>query len=242
MSDGSNSGGTVGVVIPTYNERENIRPLVAQVLAADPRIRALIVDDDSPDGTGDAADALAAADPRVEVLHRYTDRGRGSAGREGFVRCIERGDDLIMEMDADFSHDPAHIPAILAAADEADVVLGSRHVAGGGEAGRGPARRFVTWGAGWYVRILLGVPHVRDVTSGFRCFRRQALIDARVETLRSTGPSIVTELLFRCRRMRIAEVPIQFRDRAAGESKFGLKAVRSSLLLPFKLWWRAVFS
>jgi dolichol-phosphate mannosyltransferase len=228
----------VGVVIPTYNEAGNIASLLKAVLAAAPGIHAIVVDDNSPDGTGRIADSVAKGEPRVTVIHRMTERGRGTAGRDGFVHCLNAGYDLIMEMDADFSHDPADIPKLIDAAKEADVVLGSRQVAGGGEAGRSLGRRFVTWGAGWYMRLALGVPHVRDVTSGFRCFRREALLAADVATIRSKGPSIVTELLFRCRKMRIMEVPIFFRDRAAGTSKFNLKAMWDSLLLPPKLWWR----
>jgi len=225
----------VGVVIPTWNERENLRPLVERVLAADPRTHAIVVDDDSPDGTGRLAEALARESPRVTVLHRRGERGRGLAGREGFLHALARGYDLIVEMDADFSHDPADLPALIAAARGADVVIGSRHVPGGREEGRNTMRRFITWCAGLYLRRALGVPGVRDVTSGFRCFRAEALRAADVATLRSRGPSIVTELLFRCRRMRIVEVPITFRERRAGASKFNLRAMWDSLLLPLRL-------
>ena len=227
----------VGVVIPTYNERDNIAPLVKAVLAAGENIHAIIVDDNSPDGTGRIADELAKEQPRVTVIHRYTERGRGTAGRDGFLHCVDAGYDYIMEMDADFSHDPADIPRLLAAAREADVVLGSRRVKGGGEEGRSFGRRILTACAALYLRIMLMVPHVRDCTSGFRCFRRQALVEADVASVRSKGPSIVQEILFRCRKMRIVEVPILFRNRAKGESKFGLKTIFESLLMPPKLWW-----
>ena len=228
---------TVGVVIPTYDERDNIAPLVKAVLAAGENVHAVIVDDNSPDGTGRIADALAEENSRVTVIHRYTERGRGTAGRDGFVHCINAGYDYILEMDADFSHDPKDIPRLVAAARDADVVLGSRRVSGGGEEGRSAIRRFITAGASLYLRVMLMVPHVRDCTSGFRCFRREALIAADVASVRSKGPSIVQELLFRCRKMRIVEAPILFRDRAKGESKFGLKAIFESLLMPPKLWW-----
>jgi len=231
----------VGVVIPTWNERENIAALVERVLAADPRIHAIVVDDDSPDGTGRAAEALARGSRRVTVLHRRGERGRGLAGREGFVHALARGCDLVVEMDADFSHDPADLPALIAAAREADVVIGSRHVPGGREMGRSALRRLITWCAGLYLRRALGVPRVRDVTSGFRCFRAEALRAADPATLRSRGPSIVTELLFRCRRMRIVEVPITFRDRRAGASKFNLRAMWDSLLMPLRLRVREAF-
>ena len=236
----SEARGTVGVVIPTWNERENLAPLVRKVLAADPRIHVLVVDDDSPDGTGRIADDLARTEPRASVLHRTGERGRGTAGRDGFLRCLAAGHEFIVEMDADFSHDPADLPALLRAAESADVVIGSRRAPGGGERGRSVLRRLITWGAGVYLRRMLGVPHVGDVTSGFRCFRREALLGADVASLRSKGPSIVTELLWRCRRLRIVEVPITFRDRRAGESKFGLPAMAESLLLPLRLRWRQV--
>ncbi len=226
----------VGVVIPTYNERDNIAPLVRAVLAAGDNIHAVIVDDNSPDGTGQIADELARENSRVAVIHR-SERGRGTAGRDGFVHSINAGFDYIIEMDADFSHDPTDIPRLLEAARDADVVLGSRRVGGGGEEGRSLGRRFITACASFYLRLMLMVPHVRDCTSGFRCFRREALIAADVASVRSKGPSIVQELLFRCRKMRIVEVPILFRDRAKGQSKFGLKAIIESLFMPPKLWW-----
>ena len=221
------------VVIPTYNERENIGPLLRAVLAAEERLDALVVDDDSPDGTARVAQELARTTPRVQILVRYRDRGRGSAGREGFLECLRLGYGLICEMDADFSHNPADIPRLLAAAQDADVVIGSRLVAGGSEEGRTWARTLVTLLASAYLRLALGVPRVRDCTSGFRCFRREALEQANVASLRSRGPSIVTELLFRCRRLRIREVPIDFRDRRAGRSKFSFRAMRDSLILPW---------
>ena len=227
------------VVVPTWNERENIVPLVKAVMSAGANIHVLIVDDNSPDGTGDVADELARGEPRVSVMHRYGQRGRGTAGRDGFVRCMEEGFEFILEMDADLSHDPADIPRLVAAARDADVVLGSRLVAGGRQEGRSFGRRFITSGANLYLRIALAMPRVRDCTSGFRCFRRAALVAADVASIRSRGPSIVTELLFRCRGMRIVEVPVVFRDRTVGRSKFGMKAMIESLLMPPKLWfWR----
>ena len=246
------NGRRVGVVIPTYNERENIAALVKGVLRAGRNVHVVVVDDNSPDGTGEAADELARGEPcsgaqrilqgepRVIVVHRYTERGRGTAGRDGFLRCIAEGFDFIMEMDADFSHDPSEIPKLLAAARDADVVIGSRLVPGGQEAGRSLLRRLTTLAANFYLRHALGVARVRDCTSGFRCFRRQALVSADVRSVKSRGPSIVTEILFRCRKMRIVEVPIHFRARAAGRSKFNLKAIIEGLLVPPKLWWREI--
>lgn len=233
---------TVGVVIPTYNERDNIETLVKAVLAASEKTRAVIVDDNSPDGTGDIVDKLAEKSSRITVIHRYDERGRGTAGRDGFLHCLKEGYDAIMEMDADFSHDPADIPRLIAPlADGAEIVLGSRLARGGKQEGRTWSRLFITRGANLYLRIALGVWGVRDCTSGYRCFRREALAAANVATLRSKGPSIVTELLFRCRKSRIVEVTITFRDRRAGSSKFGLRAMWDSIILPPKLWARKIF-
>ena len=223
------------VMLPTYNEADNIRPMIEAVLAQDPRIRVLVVDDDSPDGTAAIAQDMARENPRVHVMVRRERRGRGYAGVEGLLRCVEMGGDPIVEMDADFSHDPAHLPAILAAAERCDVVIGSRGVEGGGESGRGLARRFITRAAGIYLRLMLGVPRVKDPTSGYRCFRRRVLEAIRLDTLRSPGPSIVSEILFRCRRLRICEVPICFRQRTRGRSKFNLKAMTDSLLAALRL-------
>ncbi len=221
------------VMVPTYNERENITALVEMLLDIDPSVDVLIVDDDSPDGTGEIADALAAKSPRVRVMHRREDRGRGTAGRDGFIECLRLGHGCILEMDADLSHDPADVPRLIRATHSSDVALGSRLVPGGGEEGRSPARTLITYLASAYMRLALGVPQVYDCTSGFRCFRRQAMASIHVETLRSQGPSIVTEILFRCRRMRIVEIPIFFRNRRAGRSKFNIRAMYDSLILPW---------
>lgn len=223
------------VVLPTYNEAENIEPMVRAVLEAAPEAHVLVVDDNSPDGTGKLADRLAAESERVHALHRYEMRGRGYAGAAGFRWAVEHGYDPVVEMDADLSHDPADLPRLLRESEDHDVVIGSRHVKGGGESGRGLARRFITWGAGVYLKTMLGLWHVKDPTSGYRCFRRSALEAIDLETLRSPGPSIVTEILFRCRDMRIKEVPIQFRDRERGDSKFNLKAMTDSILQAVRL-------
>ena len=222
------------VVLPTYNEAENIREMVRAVLAADPSITALVVDDNSPDGTGRIVDEMAATDPRVRALHRTEKRGRGYAGAAGFCWCLEQGFDPIIEMDADFSHDPACLPQLLKEAETWDIVIGSRSVEGGGAVGRGLARRFITWGAAVYLRAMLGV-RVQDPTSGYRCFRRRVMEAVHPETLTSPGPGIVTEVLYRCRKFRIKEVPILFKDREQGRSKFGLKAMVESLKLAARL-------
>ena len=223
------------VILPTYNERDNIRIVVDQILALELGVHVLIVDDDSPDGTGALADELSQQHPDVSVMHRMTDRGRGRAGKAGFRYALDKGYDYIIEMDADLSHHPAQIPDLLAAAQDCDVVIGSRHVGAGRESGRGLVRRLITHFASRYMRFMLGVANVHDCTSGFRCFRREALEAIDVDTLESVGPPIVTEVLSRCRGLRIEEIPIQFTDRVHGESKFGFRAIRDSLWIALKI-------
>ncbi len=230
------------IILPTYNERDNIEVVINQVLALGLSLDVLVVDDDSPDGTGEIADRLAHDHPEVSVMHRTTDRGRGLAGVAAFRYALDKGYDLALEMDADLSHNPAHIPDLLAAAEDSDVVIGSRYVEGGGEAGRGVTRRLITQFAWRYMRTMLGVKDVMDCTSGFRCFRREALEQINLDTIESRGPSIVTEILARCRKMRIKEVPIQFADRLHGESKFGFGAIRDSFWFPFKIRIKRTFS
>jgi dolichol-phosphate mannosyltransferase len=208
------------VMIPTYQEAENIRELVQEIRREAPEAQILVVDDNSPDGTAAIVREIGRTDPRVQVMVRATDRGRGTAGRDGFKRALELGADRVVEMDADYSHHPRYLPAILAASKGADVVLGSRCVPGGGERGRPLHRRIVTRLAGRLLRLLLGVD-VRDPSSGYRCFRREVLEAVDLDGLVSTGPAIVSELLYRARLkgFSITEVPILFEDRTRGTSK-----------------------
>ena len=224
------------VVLPTYNEAENIREITERILRAAPEISVVIVDDESPDGTGRTADELARAfGDRVRVLHRREKRGRGYAGAEGFRYCVAQGFDPILEMDADFSHDPLYIPQFLAESRDWDIVIGSRSVPGGGAPERGLGRRLVTAGAAFYLRTLLGLKGVADPTSGYRCFRRSVLESIHLETLTAPGPAIVTEILYRCRKFRIKEIPIRFQERERGRSKFGFRAMWESLSLAARL-------
>jgi dolichol-phosphate mannosyltransferase len=223
------------VVLPTYNEAENLRKITEAILRVAPEMTVVIVDDESPDGTGRLADELARASGRVRVIHRRTKRGRGYAGAEGFRYCVAEGFDPIFEMDADLSHDPFYLPEFLAASREWEVVIGSRSVPGGGARARGLGRRLVTAGAAFYLRTMLGLKGVRDPTSGYRCFRRSVLESIHLETLTSPGPGIVTEILYRCRGFRIKEIPILFQDREKGRSKFGLRAMWESLALAARL-------
>ena len=212
------------LILPTYNESENIEAIVGAALehlgqaAAEHRI--LIVDDGSPDGTGHIADRLAAEHAAVEVLHRPGKGGLGPAYLAGFARALEGGADLVIEMDSDFSHDPADLPRLIAAAGGADLVLGSRYVAGGGVTDWGLLRRFVSRAGSAYARVVLGVP-VRDLTGGFKCFRRSVLEALDLDAVHANGYAFQIELTYRAARagFSIAEVPIVFRDRRVGESK-----------------------
>jgi glycosyltransferase involved in cell wall biosynthesis len=217
----------VVVVVPTYNERENIGRLLEELCALPLEdLHVVVVDDASPDGTGEAVQAVGRGRGGVELLGRGggAERGRGLAGRAGFLRALELGADRIVEMDADFSHDPRRVPDLLAALDRgADVALGSRFVPGGAERNRGLVRRTITRLANWYIRIVFGIP-VLDSNSGFRAFRREALAGIEPDSLTSKGPAIVQEVLFRATRRgyRIVEVPILFVNRERGRSKLGI--------------------
>ena len=229
----------VWLILPTYDEAENIAAIVAAVRAvleeaAPGAHRILVVDDGSPDGTGDIADALAAEHEAVEVLHRTTREGLGPAYLAGFAYALGRGAQLVMEMDADFSHDPADVARLLAAAREADLVLGSRYVAGGGVTDWGRIRRLVSRGGSWYARIVLGLD-VRDLTGGFKCFRREVLEAIDLPTVRSRGYAFQVELTHRALHagFRVVELPIVFRDRRLGHSKMSWRiAGEAALLVP----------
>lgn len=212
-------------MVPTYNEAENIGPLVAALLAVTPPLTVLVMDDQSPDGTADIAEKLDSGG-RVIVVRRAPPRGRGLAGVEGFQRALALGADLVVEMDGDGSHDPRHIPALLAAAAESDVVSGSRYCPGGSVIGYGCERKLNSWVANTLSRLLLGVT-ARDATAGFRVFNRRVLEGIDLGTLISTGPSIVEEVLFRVQRrgFSVREVPITFVNRVRGDSKLKLDTI-----------------
>jgi dolichol-phosphate mannosyltransferase len=222
--------------VPTYNERENIEPLLADLLAVDPRIEVVVADDSSPDGTSELVAARAACDPRVHLLERTRELGRGHAGRDAFAWALRHRADAVIEMDADFSHHPRHIPTLLAALDGADVVLGSRQVRGGRDLGRPWWRICLTRLSNAYVRLVLGVP-VRDCNSGFRAFRRSALEAIDAGHARSGGPAIVHELLYKAklRDLRIVEVPIEFRERERGSSTLTFRKLLRSYLAVLEL-------
>jgi dolichol-phosphate mannosyltransferase len=221
----------VCVCLPTYNERENLEPMLralGDVLGEGDRV--LVIDDNSPDGTGELADRLAGELAFVDVLHRPRKEGLGPAYLAGFRRALDDGAELVVEIDCDFSHDPAHVPRLLAAAEDADLVLGSRYVPGGGVENWGLIRRSISAGGSIYARFVLGVP-VRDLTGGFKCFRRAVLEAIPLDQVRSRGYAFQIELTYRALRkgFRVQEVPIRFSDRAVGGSKMSRAIVLEAI-------------
>jgi len=219
------------VCLPTYNERENLEAMVSalgEVLPEDSRI--LVIDDNSPDGTGEIADRLAAQRGDVAVLHRPRKEGLGPAYLAGFRRALELGADLVLEMDCDFSHDPADAPRLAAAADHADLVLGSRYVPGGGTKNWGLLRRIVSRGGSLYAQVLLGL-RVRDLTGGFKCYRRAVLETIDLDAINSKGYAFQIETTYRAIRagFRVVEVPIVFVDRQVGGSKMSNSIVLEAI-------------
>ncbi len=224
-------------MIPTYNEKENIENLIKEILKLKIKnLHIVIVDDNSPDGTWKIVQELSKKKRNVHLLLREKERGRGTAGRDGFIYCLKHKADIIIEMDADFSHNPKFIPIMIKELKNADLVLGSRRVKGSKELGRGFFRGFITWGANVYITIMLGI-RVKDCNSGFRCFKRKVLIAIKPEKLKSKGPAIVQEVLFKAhlRKFKIKEIPITFVDRAKGKSKLGLKQLAAGYFMVLKL-------
>jgi dolichol-phosphate mannosyltransferase len=229
------------VIVPTYNERENIERLVSEVLAQDSRIDVLVVDDGSPDGTGAIVDGIAVTNPRVHALHRAKKLGLGTAYLAGFRWALDRPEyELVFEMDADFSHDPKHLPEFLQAAESADLVLGSRYRFGKVTVVNWPiARLILSYGANVYARAVTGL-QLFDSTGGFKCFRREVLAAIDLDAVRSNGYAFQIEMSFRAwkRGFRIAEIPIVFVDRTEGESKMSGHIVREAVWMVWRLrWW-----
>lgn len=208
------------IIIPTYNEIENLRPLLETVFSYAPETDLLIVDDNSPDGTGELADKIHEEDPRVQVLHRAGKLGLGTAYIAGFKYAIAHGYDAAFEMDADFSHDPRYLPDFLREIEHADLVIGSRYVRGGGTPNWTLSRRIISGGGNLFARFMLGMP-IRDCTAGYRCFRREVLEKLDLDSIQTQGYGFQVEMAYRVwkNNFRIVETPIIFMDRRVGKSK-----------------------
>jgi len=230
------------IIVPTFNERANIEKLIEIVLAQDPRVDVLVVDDGSPDGTGALVDAIRERESRVNVLHRPSKMGLGTAYLAGFRWALDAGYAYVFEMDADFSHDPAHIPAFLEAIDGADVVLGSRYRDGKVTVVNWPiSRLMLSYFANMYARGVTGL-QLWDSTGGFKCFRREVLEAIDLSAVRSNGYAFQIEMSFRAwkRGFRIIEIPIVFTDRSEGESKMSKRIVREAVWMVWRLRWWAI--
>ena len=235
MAEGS--AGSVLVVIPTYNERDNIEPLLARLHAAVPEADALIVDDGSPDGTGELADKLARTYPdRVEVLHRIANRGLGRSYVDGIRAALHRPVDVICQMDSDLSHDPRQLRALIAATEHADVVIGSRYIPGGAIVNWPLQRRLLSRFANTYIRLVTRMS-ARDCTSGYRCWRRDALASIPLDQTGSEGYSFLVEMIFAASvaGLKFAEVPITFVERRLGVSKLSKGVLIESAITPWRL-------
>lgn len=229
------------IILPTYNEKKNLEEIVRAIFEVGiPGLRIIIVDDNSPDGTGRIADHLAATYPPVEVIHRPRKEGLGKAYVAGFKQALaDPQTGYVFEMDADFSHQPKYLPVFLEKIKEADIVLGSRYVSGGGVANWGLARRFISQLANTVIRLVLGVP-IRDLTGGFKCFRRRVLEELQFESMESSGYNFQIEVNYRAfrRGYRIMEIPIVFIERRAGQSKFSFAIMLESFRKVLKLRFR----
>lgn len=230
------------VVIPTYNEKDNLPRIVPEVLAQDERISILVVDDNSPDGTGQLADGMAAENSRMHVLHRPGKQGLGKAYLAGFEWALARDFDRIIEMDADFSHNPKYLGPMLRASEEADLVLGSRYISGVNVINWPMSRLLLSYFANVYARVITGMA-VRDLTGGFKCFRRAVLETLNLQAVHSNGYAFQIEMSFRAHRkgFRIKEIPIVFVDREHGQSKMSKSIVREAVWMVPKLRIMAIF-
>jgi dolichol-phosphate mannosyltransferase len=230
------------VSLATYNERDNLAPLLAEIHKAAPSAELLVIDDNSPDGTGQLADELAAQNPRLHVLHRAGKLGLGTAILAGMRYALENGYDLFVNMDADFSHHPRYLPALLDGMEHHDVMIGSRYVPGGGSENWPLHRRLISRSVNGLVGLLMRIP-ARDCSGGYRCYRVATLRQAQLEHVRSRGYSFQQEVLYRCRRAgaRIGETPIIFENRRAGKSKVNVAEAVRSMAMIFRIGLPAFF-
>ncbi|MCH8003857.1 MAG: polyprenol monophosphomannose synthase [Nanoarchaeota archaeon] len=225
------------VMIPTYNEKENIANLINSILNLKIKnLHIVVADDNSPDGTWKIVNKISKKNKNVHLLLRKKNKGRGSGGRDGFIYCLKSGADIVIEMDADMSHDPKYIPLMIKELNNADLILGSRRVKGSKEIGRSLIRRIITYFANLYINIVLGL-NVKDCNSGFRCYRRETLKKINPSNLISKGPEIVQEVLFKAhlRGFKIKEIPITFINRTKGKSKLGIKQLAIGYFMILKL-------
>ena len=229
------------VCVPTYNERANLPLIVPSILEQDDRLEVLVIDDNSPDGTGALADTLAEESPRVHVLHREAKEGLGRAYLAGFRWALERGYEFILEMDADFSHDPKFLPLFIEASQQADLVVGSRYKQGVNVINWPISRLLLSLGANQYARMITGLP-ISDSTGGFKCFRRDVLAAIDFSRVRSNGYAFQIEMSYRAWRkgFRIVEIPIVFTDRVEGQSKMSKRIVREAVWMVWSLRFRAL--
>lgn len=227
---------TIAAVIPTYNERDNIQTVVDGLLALYPELSVVVVDDNSPDGTGAAVEQRAVAEPRIAVIRRPGKQGYASALVSGMRRALEDGAEVIVQMDADLSHQPGHLPHMIEKLDDADVVIGSRYIPGGGTRNWGLPRRMLSRSANVFARTLLNLPP-HDCTSGYRCYRRRVLERLNFERIHTEGYAFLIELAYICRYagFRITEIPILFVDRRFGKSKISRQIILEALWLVFRL-------
>ncbi len=230
------------VVMPTYNEAENLVQMVAELMTLElDGLETLIIDDNSPDGTGQIADDLAAQYAnRVHVVHRQGKMGLGTAYITGFRYALDAGVDYVIQMDADFSHSPSHLPHLLERIQECDVVIGSRYVPEGRVDEKwSPWRRFLSWGGNFYARVITGL-RIHDTTGGFRCFRRQALLALDLDRIRSEGYAFQIEVAYACQRkgLRLCEIPIYFEDRSMGLSKMSSRIILEAVWRVWQMRWR----
>ncbi len=225
------------VMIPTYNEKENIKKLIDMILKLKIKnLHIVVADDNSPDGTWKIVQEISKRNKNVHLLLRKKDKGRGAAGKDGFIYCLKNGADVVVEMDADMSHDPKYIPSLISELKNADLILGSRRIKGSKEIGRSPARRIITYLANLYIRLILGLK-VKDCNSGFRCFKRKVLEQINLQKLESKGPAIVQEVLFKAhlKGFKIMEMPITFVNRTKGKSKLGIPQIAAGYFMVLKL-------
>ncbi|MEM7347953.1 MAG: polyprenol monophosphomannose synthase, partial [Chloroflexota bacterium] len=226
----------IRVIVPTYNEKENITDLVEQILALDIGASIIIVDDNSPDGTGKIADNLAKQDARVSVIHRAGKLGLGTAYIAGFKKGLAEGADRLITMDADFSHNPSYLPGLVTLANHFHITVGSRYIPEGGVVNWGIQRRFLSWGANLFARTTLGLK-ANDCTAGFRCYHREVLLNIDLDRIFSNGYSFLVEMMFKCQRkgFTVGEIPIIFANRERGQSKISQQEIYKAMYTVMRL-------